>query len=83
MIPSSPGSQHGCAGDPGLSVVLLRIWQEMSVQSEIMRQMLQVSMVQLDILRVGATTWCCKLKHYIRSGVGCGGEDSGGSVKVG
>jgi len=35
-----------------LSVVLLGIRQEMSVQLEIMRQMLQVSMAQLDILWV-------------------------------
>src|SRR5882724_2054879 len=32
--------------------MLLRIRKEMSMQSEIMWQMLQVSMVQLDILRV-------------------------------
>src|SRR5882724_4328339 len=36
-----------------LSVALLRIWQEMSMQLEIMRQMLQVCMAQLDILQVG------------------------------
>src|SRR5882724_9050589 len=35
-----------------LSVTLLEIRQEMSMQLEIMRQMLQVSMEQLDILRV-------------------------------
>jgi len=35
-----------------LLVMLLGIWQEMSVQSEIMRQMLQVSMVQLEVLWV-------------------------------
>jgi len=37
-----------------LSVTLLRIWQEMSVQLDIMRQMLQVSMAQLDILWVSS-----------------------------
>ena len=37
-----------------LLVALLGILQEMSVQSEIMRQMLQFSMVQLDILQVGS-----------------------------
>ena len=36
-----------------LLVALLRIWQEMSMQLEIMWQMLQVSMAQLDILQVG------------------------------
>jgi len=36
-----------------LLVTLLGIWQEMSVQSEIMWQTLQVSMAQLDILWVG------------------------------
>ena len=36
-----------------LSVALLGIWKEMSVQLEIMRQMLQVSMAQLDVLQVG------------------------------
>ena len=35
-----------------LSVALLGIWQEMSMQLEIMQQMLQVSMAQLDILWV-------------------------------
>jgi len=37
-----------------LLVDWLGIHQEMSVQSEIMRKMLQVSMVQLDILWVGS-----------------------------
>jgi len=51
MTPSSL-VQHGCVGDPDLSVVLLRIWQEMSMQSEIMWQMVQVSMAQLESLQV-------------------------------
>jgi len=36
-----------------LSVVLLGIQQEMAKQSEIMWQMLQVSMAQLEVMRVG------------------------------
>ena len=48
------GFDMGVRVTQDLSVTLLRIWQEMSVQSEIMWQMLQVSMAQLDILRVGS-----------------------------
>jgi len=53
-----------------LSVVLLRIWQEMSVQSDIMRQMLQVSMVQLDILQVGSKDLSLQVEALCQIGSG-------------
>ena len=46
------GFDMGVCVTQDLSVMLLRIWQEMSVQSEIMWQMLQVSMAQLYVLQV-------------------------------
>ena len=48
------GFDMGARVTQDLSVVILGIRQEMSMQSEIMWQMLQVSMVQLDILRVSS-----------------------------
>ena len=53
-----------------LSVVLLRTWQEMSVQSEIMWQLLQVSMVQLDILRVRGNDLSLQAKTLCQIGSG-------------
>jgi len=47
------GFDMGVQVTQDLSVALLGIWKEMSVQLEIMRQMLQVSMAQLDVLQVG------------------------------
>jgi len=54
-----------------LSVTLLRIRQEMSVQLDIMQQMLQVSMVQLDILRVSSNNLSSQAEALcqIRSGL--------------
>ena len=54
-----------------LLVMLLGIHQEMCMQSEIMWQMLQVSMVQLDILQVGSNDLVSKPRHCVRSEVGC------------
>jgi len=47
------GFDMGARVTQDLSVTLLGIRQEMSMQSDIMRQMLQVSMVQLEVQRVG------------------------------
>ena len=54
-----------------LLVALLGIWQEMSVHSEIMWQMLQVSMVLLDILWVGGNDLASQAEALcqIRSGL--------------
>jgi len=54
-----------------LSVALLGIWQEMSMQSEIMWQMLQVSMAQLDVLRVSGNDLASQAEALcqIRSGL--------------
>jgi len=54
-----------------LSVTLLRIWQEMSVQLDITRQMLQVSMAQLDILWVSSSDLSSQAEALcrIRSGL--------------
>jgi len=65
------GFNMGAQVTQDLSVLLLRIWQEMSVQLEIMWQMLQVSMAQLDILRVSGNDLHRRPRHYVGSGVGC------------
>jgi len=54
-----------------LSVALLGIRQEMSVQLEIMQQMLQVSMAQLDILQVSGNNLSSQAEvlYLIRSGL--------------
>jgi len=54
-----------------LSIVILGIWQEMSMQSEIMWQMLQVSMAQLKVLGLGGWTWRLRQRLYVGLGVGC------------
>ena len=53
-----------------LSVALLGIQQEMSVQSDIMRQMLQVSMAQLDILWVGSNDLSSQAEALCQIGSG-------------
>ena len=74
------GFYMGAQVTQDLSVALLRICQEMSIQSEIMQQMLQVSMAQLDILWVGSNDLASQAEALcqIRSGL----EDSGGQLKV-
>jgi len=54
-----------------LSVALLRIRKEMSVQLDIMQQMLQVSMAQLDMLQVRVNDLDCRWRQFVGSGVGC------------
>jgi len=54
-----------------LSVMLLGIRQEMSVQSDIMQQMLQVSMAQLDILRVSSNNLSLQAEALCQIGSGC------------
>ena len=51
-----------------LSAVLLGIQQEMTMQSEIMRQMVQVSIVQLKVLQVRGVDLASQA--YVGSGVG-------------
>jgi len=65
------GFDMGARVTQDLLVTLLGIWQEMSVQLEIMWQMLQVSMVQLDIFGSAAMIWCHKPKLYVGLRMGC------------
>jgi len=53
-----------------LSVTLLEIWQEMSVQSEIMWKLLQVSMAQLDILWVSSNNLASQAEALCQIGSG-------------
>ena len=64
------GFDMGAQVTQDLSVALLRIWQEMSVQSDIMQQMLQVSMAQLDILRVSSNDLSSQAEALCRIGSG-------------
>src|SRR5882724_614545 len=64
------GFDMGVRVTQDLSVTLLRIWQEMSVQSEIMWQMLQVSMAQLDILQVSGNDLASQAKALCQIGSG-------------
>jgi len=64
------GFNMGAQVTQDLSVTLLGIWQEMSVQLEIMRQMLQASMVQLDILWVGSNDLASQAEVLCRIGSG-------------
>ena len=65
-----PGFDMGAWVTQDLSVTLLRIWQEMSMQSEIMQQMLQVSMVQLDILWVSSNDLASQAEALCQIGSG-------------
>src|SRR5882724_3854388 len=65
------GLDMGAWVTPDLLVALLGIWQELAKQLEIMQQMLQVSMVQLEVMRVGGINLVSQAEAvcWIRSGV--------------
>ena len=64
------GFNMGARVTQDLLVALLGIWQEMSMQLDIMWQMLQVSMVQLDILWVGSNDLSSQAKALCQIGSG-------------
>ena len=65
------GFDMGVQVTQDLLVALLRIHQEMSVQSEIMQQMLQSPWCNWTSFGSAAMIWSHKPRHCIRSEVGC------------